>query len=525
MDHIKKMVKKWKLAVIWFPAVAAVGLFLRVYNLNLIPVFADEAIYVRWAQVMRAEPSLRFLPLSDGKQPLFMWIVMPALKFISDPLIAGRLVSVAVGMGTLLGVFVLSQMLFKSKKVSLLASAFYAISPFAIFFDRMALVDSMLSFFGIWLFIFAVLSIKHARADYAMLGGFAFGAALITKSPAIFFAALLPLLLIFTPNGSKSKKLKINLLRSTFYLIIIFVIGYVIYNILRLGPNFQMINSRNGDYIYPLSHVFENPTDPLLGNLTTALGWLQSMAPSAILFLALGAVFVNFLKFKRANLLLLAWIAFPLVVQSEYARVFTARYILFVIPPLAILSASIIQRLKKSPYLYMVYAFIALVVFQSALFLFPFFSNPATASWPEREGYLANWTAGTGIKKVAEIIKAKRDANPDKQIIVGTEGYFGTLPDGLQIYLNHEPNIVVLGVGIDLFEIPDSLKESVKAGNITYLVANASRLKFPGEYSDFGLVEVASFPKATRDQGSHSYIQDGPQDTLYLFEVTDDAVK
>ena len=64
---------------------------LRFVNLNSLPIFADEAIYVRWSQVMRAESSLRFLPLSDGKQPLFMWATIPILKiFTTDPLLAGR---------------------------------------------------------------------------------------------------------------------------------------------------------------------------------------------------------------------------------------------------------------------------------------------------------------------------------------------------------------------------------------------------------------------------------------------------
>ncbi|PJC29059.1 hypothetical protein CO053_01275, partial [Candidatus Shapirobacteria bacterium CG_4_9_14_0_2_um_filter_40_11] len=38
----------------------------RLFHLTIIPVFCDEAIYIRWAQVMRAVQSLRFLPLTDG---------------------------------------------------------------------------------------------------------------------------------------------------------------------------------------------------------------------------------------------------------------------------------------------------------------------------------------------------------------------------------------------------------------------------------------------------------------------------
>ena len=56
--------------------------FLRFSNIYSVPVFVDEAIYVRWSQVMRSEASLRFLPMSDGKQPLFMWASMPIFKLI-----------------------------------------------------------------------------------------------------------------------------------------------------------------------------------------------------------------------------------------------------------------------------------------------------------------------------------------------------------------------------------------------------------------------------------------------------------
>ena len=109
---------------------------LRFVNLTILPVFADEAIYIRWAQVMKAEETLRFLPLSDGKQPLFMWIAIPFLKFIENPLIAGRLVSVASGFGTMIGVSFLSYLLLRSKKVALAAGFIYAVSPFFLIRSR-----------------------------------------------------------------------------------------------------------------------------------------------------------------------------------------------------------------------------------------------------------------------------------------------------------------------------------------------------------------------------------------------------
>ena len=71
-------------------------------------MFTDEAIYIRWAQIALQDSSWRFISLTDGKQPMFIWFMILFLKFIKDPLIAGRLVSVVSGIFTLVGLFFLS---------------------------------------------------------------------------------------------------------------------------------------------------------------------------------------------------------------------------------------------------------------------------------------------------------------------------------------------------------------------------------------------------------------------------------
>ena len=170
-----KVWKEWKNTILIGLGIFILALFLRLYNLTSLPIFGDEAIYIRWAQVMGAEPGLRFLPLSDGKQPLFMWVLMFLVRRFSDPLFIGRLTSVFYGMGTLVGIFALSFYLFKSRKAALIASLLYAISPYSLFFDRMALVDSLRAMFGVWTLYFGVMTAKSKRLDFAMLTGFALG--------------------------------------------------------------------------------------------------------------------------------------------------------------------------------------------------------------------------------------------------------------------------------------------------------------------------------------------------------------
>src|SRR4030043_36113 len=110
---IKRLKKDYGWVIGMGMGILVIFFFLRMINLTILPVFADEAIYIRWSQVMSAESTLRFLPLSDGKQPLFMWILMPLLSFFRDPLVAGRILSVFSGLVTMVGVFLLSFSLFR----------------------------------------------------------------------------------------------------------------------------------------------------------------------------------------------------------------------------------------------------------------------------------------------------------------------------------------------------------------------------------------------------------------------------
>jgi len=188
---MKKYFLEWKNATIILLLISLLALLLRLINLTILPVFADEAIYIRWSQIMANEPTLRFLPLSDGKQPLFMWILMFVVHRFSDPLFIGRLLSIATGMGTLLGIFALSLILFKSKKAALVSALIYAVSPFTFFFDRMALVDSMLAMFTTWTIVLGILTAKTKYPSLAMLTGFTLGGARCSQA-SLWEARYLP---------------------------------------------------------------------------------------------------------------------------------------------------------------------------------------------------------------------------------------------------------------------------------------------------------------------------------------------
>ncbi len=543
-----KIILKWKVFIFWFFFILFCSFGLRVLRIyfDKQPIFGDEAIYIHWSQMMRSEPSLRFVPLSDGKQPLFMWITIPFLKIFNDPLFAGRILSAICGLISTGGIMILSLLLFESVKASLVSGLIYAISPFTVFFDSMALSDSMLSMFGVLFILFTIITIKKVRLDTAILAGFCLGGALLTKSPALIFVLFLPLTL-FIYNWPKKFKDKFYDL-SVFVFLFTFTISiaYGFYNILRLGPNFHMISIRNKDYVYPLNHLVESFFDPLLPFLSRIWEYFWIMGPSFIVLLFLAGLYWGFKKFRRETLVLVALGFIPIFVVAEFSKILTARYIYFSIPYLFILTSLFfypfdpinkfvftkkgrgLNLFNPSGYLglnlsgrfgnlfgkkiyFLSFLTFFIFIFHSLYIDYLLITEPQSANLPrsERSGYFEEWTSGYGIKEISMYLRNLYENKPNEKIVVGTEGYFGTLPDGLQIYLNDLPEITVVGVGQPIREIPKPLIESKVSGNKTYLVVNSSRLLLNLDNPKIKLIE--KFPKAL--------MPDNTREELYLIEI------
>jgi 4-amino-4-deoxy-L-arabinose transferase-like glycosyltransferase len=489
------MIKKIsKFTLLIFSLGTFIFFYLRLTNLNIIPVFVDEAIYVRWSQVMKNEPTLRFLPQSDGKQPLFMWLTMPAQKIIQDPLIAGRSVSIISGLGTMIGLAILSFLLTRSLLVSGFAYLFYSLTPFTVFFDRMALVDSLLTMFGIWSLILGFLFVRHLRLDLAMILGFVLGGALLTKSPAMIFYLWQIIIALFF-----LKKSRINFTKLIGGWLVALGLSQAIFNILRLGPNFHLINARNQDYLYTYSEVFRHITIPLVYNLQNSLSWITLLLTfSTLILIVISLLSAN----RRYSLFILLIFIVPLVGQGLIAKVYTSRYLLYFVTPLIVSAAIglkfIIDKCKFKP------LFLIFLVMPFLLSL-SYVNNPETAnlSFDMRSGYLEEWTAGTGQKEVARYLI--NQANNGAKIVVGTEGSFGTLPDGLQIYTQNFPKITVIGVGLPIIKLSDSLLNTSKDNQI-YFVVNKSRNLL--DQSDIAKMKlIASYPKAERNNGTREELQ------------------
>jgi len=386
----------------------------------------------------------------------------------------------------------------------------------------MALADGLLSMFGIWFLICAVLLTKSLRLDLAMIAGIILGLGLLTKSPSLFFALMLPATLILINRHSGKSRCKSGRIQNRFWTLlrsklrqgtasqdgeqtgivfellklfslwaVIYLFGYVIYNILRLGPEFHMIAIRNKDYVFSFSEVLKHPFNPLIGNIKDTLNWYWILLTPVSCLLGISGIFFSFKKSYKSTLFLIFCLFFPLFAQGAIAKVYTARYVLFTVPYFLIFIAFFVD---------MVFSGLKNKTLTTVLLVFFFFypafqicfliGSPQKAWLPknERSGYLEMWTSGYGIKESADFLKNIAET---QKVLVGTEGYFGTLPDGLQIYLEKVPNITVIGVGYPIKNISSKLSDGLNDSRV-FLLVNDSRFDCPA----CNLKLVGQYPKA-----------------------------
>jgi 4-amino-4-deoxy-L-arabinose transferase-like glycosyltransferase len=481
----------------------------RLPLLTRLPVFADEAIYIHWAQVIWHDAGNRFIPLSDGKPPLFMWLMVPFLKVFEDPLVAGRLLSTVSGLATLVGVYLLTKKLFNSK-VALVAGVLVITQPFLLFYDRMALVDSLLTAFGVWSFYLAYLLLEKPTIGKGIILGTLWGGAVLTKPTGIYFPLLAPPLLLLYPVRKWWPKIKQLIVPSV--LAGGYGLGFV--NVLRLSPAFHMLGSRTSDYLRTWQDFVTQGLEYIPDTAGVLFHWLVSYFSWALVaWLAAGLWLTWRHKEKKIGLILL-WVVVPFAIQMVIGKIIYPRYLLVTAPFLVIFLAwtgvegwKLVEQ-KRLALLKVFFGVLAAATVAYWLYFdFWLFINPARApfDYAEQEQYLYQWSAGYGIKEIADHLKS---LPADKDIVVATEGYFGTLPDGLLIYLDGRTQIDVYGVGQPIFYLPDEVAKALQEGKETYLVVNSTRMKIENGES---LELIAEYPKPTGPKG---------QEKLLLFKAT-----
>jgi 4-amino-4-deoxy-L-arabinose transferase-like glycosyltransferase len=444
-----KLILKYKWEILISLLLAVTYFTLRLIYLDRLPIFTDEAIYVRWAQIALHDASWRFISLTDGKQPMYVWAAMIFIKFIKDPLIAGRLVSVATGFFTMIGLFALTHELFKNKTTAFLASTLYVFYPFAVVLDRMALYDSMVAAFYVWALYFSVLLARKVRLDIALILGFIIGGGVLTKSSNLFSIYLMPFLLLLFDFGQK--RIKTQLFKFILFALISAGIGYGFYGILRLSPLFQMVEIKNATFVYPLGEWIQHPSVYLLSNLSGLTSWLvQYLTLSYLVLIFISIVLIH--RFFKEKMLLIIYFLLPFLALALFGKLIYPRHIFLMSLMLLPLAAWGLDYIfgKTDKYFIKILLLVVAVIYPAFVSV-SFSLSPASARIADmdRNQYINGWAAGWGVK---ESVAFFTEQAKNKKIFVATEGTFGLMPESMEMYLVQNKNITIKGYWpVDIF--------------------------------------------------------------------------
>ena len=454
-----KLLKKYFPEALIALGFAVVYFFLRLVNIMSLPLFTDEAIYTRWSQIARYDASWRFISLTDGKQPMFVWWDMIFMRFTHDPLLAGRLVSVVCGALTIIGLFFVGKEIFKNKWVGILSAGLYILYPFGLVYDRMALYDTMVGTFTIWSLYFLILLVRNPKAWIAFTLALVLGGGMLTKTSAFFSWYLLPITLVLFDWRKKDRWVRLG--EYVFFAVLAIGLANVYYSILRLSPFFHIINDKNSIFVYPLHDWLSHPFTFLTGNLSGLWSWFSAYFTYPVMLLVIGGLIV--LRKYKEKLVLLTYFAVPFLLLALFGRILYPRFILFMTLPLLPIVALFLvwsyNRLKNKLLLVLLALIFFFLWIRADYLVITDFAHAPIAN-ADLTQYINDWPAGGGIKETIAYLAIQAQT---KKIFVASEGTFGSLPTyAVQIYLGDNKNVLEEGIWPLPDQIPQDLLDHAK---------------------------------------------------------------
>lgn len=467
-------------------------LILHLFNLEAFPVFADEAIYIRWAQLLLDDwKQYLFFALNDGKTPLFVWFIALTQWATSNQLIAARLVSVLGGLTQAVAVALILKELGAKRFTQMLGVILVTTLPYWFMYHRLAVMDGWLT---AWLSLsfWASLKVNQTRNRkwrWIVITGLFYGAALWTKLPALFYLPIFVILPFFSTKRDQKYDL-VNLFQLCLPQLLAAGVGLCVFLALRISPAFGQLFARGQDFSFTLSEVVAGKWTESFPNVLRFIGYFASYLTYPVLLAAVAGLFSERER-KRVALLLLCSLIFlsPFILLGKVVH---PRYLLPAALFLTLAASLSLESLclrcslavQQGKVLWVGVAFVIALLLgqvftQSAVFISHFLFSPDTTPLVavDRTQYLEEWSSGHGITETVQLIQ---QLTADHTVAVATEGRFGTLPDALLLYFHGKnvENLYIEGTGqYPVKSLPDFFTERAKDFDQSLLVVNSHRME------------------------------------------------
>jgi hypothetical protein len=218
-----------------------VALGLRLHRLMLLPAFWDEVIHINRAHSAAFEGNL--MMQSYGGKLVQPWLTALALQLPLnlEILVVSRIVSAVVGTLNCLWIYLLASRLYGRLEVGLAAAGLYAVSPYVLFLDRMAMADGLLSGFSVLCLLLSLQVVRSTRTWLVVALGLGMGFAAITKTNGVLFFSY-PLLVVALMPGLHARRW---LLRR-FLLSWLIAVPFSLLPMFQWGSNYGGMGSKLG---------------------------------------------------------------------------------------------------------------------------------------------------------------------------------------------------------------------------------------------------------------------------------------
>ncbi|RME44085.1 MAG: phospholipid carrier-dependent glycosyltransferase [Caldilineae bacterium] len=374
---------------------------LRLANLLQLPVFYDEAVYLNLAR--ETYKSLDATTAFAAASTLQIWLVALVYGLSPSALWVGRFVSAMFGALTAAACYRIAGELYREPWAARLAALLYAVVPYAVFHDRLAQNDGILSFFLALVVYFSLVVARPAGRRALIRNGMwlvlVYGLALLAKRSAVLFLVAPPLAVVLF--GEKKAWLRVAAVVAGMALVTIPV---------------ALITVDTGDQLTAHLASFDWPvwSAQLVENVTELGEWFwRYFLPPAVLLL--GLALVNLVLFRRRQemfLFLLA--AVPVLFFTPVSETWYPRYLMPSVFPLVILLAGQVKvaaRLWKQHSPLVAVLLVGVIALPMFWFDIALARDPLIAHLPQEDRwqYIEGMPAGYGLPEAADFLRQLAD--------------------------------------------------------------------------------------------------------------------
>jgi 4-amino-4-deoxy-L-arabinose transferase-like glycosyltransferase len=229
------MFKSKKIYLLALIFILLIGFFLRFYKLGTIPngpEWDEASVGYNAFSIAKTgidewgnKLPLLFAAFGDYKNPIYIYLTAIVVKLMDLSVISTRFINAFSGSLLIFIWYFIARLATKNEKVSLLTAFFLAVSPFGIFFSRIAGDGMILSVFLISLGVmFELLYLNKKKSIFFLVSMLCLLLSIFTYNLArVVSPVLIFLILVLNIKISQNKKIYISVLLLSFLFFLVFI--------------------------------------------------------------------------------------------------------------------------------------------------------------------------------------------------------------------------------------------------------------------------------------------------------------